>query len=91
MLAEAVHGTAPDIAGKNIANPTALLLSSLMMVRQMKLFEKADIIENAIYGVLKEGKVSIDERNVAIVTLSKGADERFGRNSDLFGIHFGHL
>ncbi|EME26939.1 Isocitrate dehydrogenase [NAD] catalytic subunit 5, mitochondrial [Galdieria sulphuraria] len=57
MLAEAVHGTAPDIAGKNAANPTALLLSSLMMVRQMKLFEKADIIENAIYDVLKEGKV----------------------------------
>eukprot|EP00871_Galdieria_phlegrea_P001905 jgi/Galph1/2715/GphlegSOOS_G1397.1 len=57
MLAEAVHGTAPDIAGKDLANPTALLLSALMMVRQMKLYEKADIIEKAVYEVLKEGKV----------------------------------
>jgi isocitrate dehydrogenase (NAD+) len=63
MLAEAVHGTAPDIAGKNMANPTALLLSALMMVREMKLFEKADIVETAVYDVLREGKVIREENS----------------------------
>ncbi|CAM6002458.1 unnamed protein product [Sphagnum balticum] len=38
---EAVHGTAPDIAGKNLANPTALLLSSTMMLKAMKLNHQA--------------------------------------------------
>ncbi|KAM7464172.1 hypothetical protein LguiA_032293 [Lonicera macranthoides] len=42
MLAEAVHGSAPDIAGKNTANPTALLLSSVSMLRHLKLDDKAD-------------------------------------------------
>ena len=42
---EAVHGTAPDIAGKNISNPTALLLSAVMMLRYMSLTEEADRIE----------------------------------------------
>ena len=52
-LFEAVHGTAPDIAGKNKANPTALLLSSTMMLRHMNLINHANLIENAIYAVLK--------------------------------------
>jgi len=53
---EAVHGSAPDIAGKGLANPTALLLSSLMMLRHMGLNEHATKIENAIFSTLKEGK-----------------------------------
>lgn len=57
MMAEAVHGTAPDIAGKNKANPTALLMSSLMMLRDMKLFDIADNIEKAVNTTLKQGKV----------------------------------
>ena len=55
---EAVHGSAPDIAGKGLANPTALLLSSIMMLRHMSLHEYADKIERAIFTVLAEGKVS---------------------------------
>ncbi|KAK3688550.1 hypothetical protein B0T22DRAFT_498626 [Podospora appendiculata] len=54
---EAVHGSAPDIAGKNLANPTALLLSSMMMLRHMGLFEYADKIEKAAFATLAEGKV----------------------------------
>src|SRR5437868_4029476 len=46
---EAVHGTAPDIAGKNIANPTALLLSGLAMLRHVGLTENAGVIENALF------------------------------------------
>ncbi|TKA73789.1 Isocitrate dehydrogenase [NAD] subunit 2, mitochondrial [Cryomyces minteri] len=53
---EAVHGSAPDIAGKGLANPTALLLSSIMMLQHMGLFEHADRIQKAIFEVLAEGK-----------------------------------
>ncbi|KJA30223.1 hypothetical protein HYPSUDRAFT_32359 [Hypholoma sublateritium FD-334 SS-4] len=53
---EAVHGSAPDIAGKGLANPTALLLSSLMMLRHMNLFEHADKIEKAALTTIAEGK-----------------------------------
>ncbi|KAF2136133.1 uncharacterized protein K452DRAFT_302481 [Aplosporella prunicola CBS 121167] len=53
---EAVHGSAPDIAGKGLANPTALLLSSIMMLRHMGLNEHASQIEGAIFKVLSEGK-----------------------------------
>ena len=54
---EAVHGSAPDIAGKGLANPTALLLSSIMMLQHMGLNEHADKIQKAIFKVLGEGKV----------------------------------
>lgn len=53
---EAVHGSAPDIAGKGLANPTALLLSSIMMLRHMGLVEHADRVEGAIFKTLAEGK-----------------------------------
>ncbi|MCJ1440743.1 MAG: NAD-dependent isocitrate dehydrogenase [Stictis urceolatum] len=53
---EAVHGSAPDIAGKGLANPTALLLSSIMMLRHMDLTSHADKIEKAIFATLAEGK-----------------------------------
>jgi len=52
---EAVHGTAPDIAGKDLANPTALLLSSVMMLRYMNLYDHAAKIETACFQVIKEG------------------------------------
>ncbi|MBS1758568.1 MAG: NADP-dependent isocitrate dehydrogenase [Bacteroidetes bacterium] len=52
---EAVHGTAPDIAGKNIANPTALLLSGLAMLRHVGLTENAAVIENALLYTLESG------------------------------------
>lgn len=52
---EAVHGTAPDIAGKNIANPTALLLSGLAMLRHLGLMKSASIIENALLYTLEQG------------------------------------
>ncbi|PNX96145.1 isocitrate dehydrogenase, partial [Trifolium pratense] len=84
-LAEAVHGSAPDIAGKsgitvklavrfgghrlmgynlshgnqglkNLANPTALLLSSVSMLRHLDLHDKADRIQNAILDTIAEGK-----------------------------------
>ena len=52
---EAVHGTAPDIAGKNIANPTALLLSGIAMLRHLGFMENAADIENALLYTLENG------------------------------------
>ena len=52
---EAVHGTAPDIAGKNIANPTALLLSGISMLRHLGMMENAAVIENALLYTLEQG------------------------------------
>jgi isocitrate dehydrogenase (NAD+) len=52
---EAVHGTAPDIAGRNAANPTALLLSAILMLRHLELRELADRIEAALLATLAAG------------------------------------
>ncbi len=52
---EAVHGTAPDIAGKGLANPTALLLSGLAMLRHLGFMENAATIENALLYTLEQG------------------------------------
>jgi isocitrate dehydrogenase len=53
---EAVHGTAPKYAGKNVINPTAVILSGVMMLRHLGEFEAATAIENAILVTLEEGK-----------------------------------
>jgi isocitrate dehydrogenase (NAD+) len=53
---EAVHGTAPDIAGKGFANPTALLLSSIMMLDHLNERSAARRIEGALEHVYREGK-----------------------------------
>ena len=54
---EAVHGSAPDIAGQGIANPTALLMSALMMLRHLGERDAADKMENALMEVFEEGKI----------------------------------
>lgn len=53
---EAVHGTAPDIAGKGIANPLAVLLSGLLMMDYMGERKIADTVRQAVWDVLTEGK-----------------------------------
>jgi isocitrate dehydrogenase (NAD+) len=54
---EAVHGSAPDIAGKNLANPTAMLQTSVMMLRHLGERAAADLIERAIIHTLADKKV----------------------------------
>ncbi|GHH01838.1 isocitrate/isopropylmalate dehydrogenase family protein [Comamonas sp. JC664] len=54
---EAVHGTAPDIAGKGIANPTALMMSAVMMLDYLEMGEAARSMENAIWKVYSSGEV----------------------------------
>ena len=54
---EAVHGSAPDIAGQGVANPTALLQSGILMLRYINERAAADKIENAMLEVYREGNV----------------------------------
>lgn len=56
MIFEAVHGSAPDIAGKNIANPLALLMSSVEMLKVIGETWAANSIQTAIYKLLEDGK-----------------------------------
>jgi isocitrate dehydrogenase (NAD+) len=53
---EAVHGTAPDIAGKGLANPTAILMSGIMMLEHLGELQAARRIDDALHRVYREGK-----------------------------------
>ncbi|HKT13273.1 MAG TPA: isocitrate dehydrogenase (NAD(+)) [Terriglobia bacterium] len=55
-LFEAVHGSAPDIAGKGLANPTAMMLSAILMLRYINQNEVAERAERAIHKIYREGK-----------------------------------
>lgn len=55
-LFEAVHGTAPDIAGKGVANPTALLMSAVMMLDYLDETKAARRVETALHKIYREGK-----------------------------------
>ncbi len=52
---EAIHGSAPDIAGKGIANPTGLINASVMMLQQLGITDKALLIENAVLRTIEDG------------------------------------
>ena len=84
---EAVHGTAPDIAGKNIANPTALLLSGITMLRHLGYMENAAIIENALLYTLENGIHTGDfgDKKIAAVNTTKFAEtivSNFGKQPE---------
>ena len=53
---EATHGSAPKYKGLNKANPTALVLSAVLMLRHLNETQKADALENAVAGVIRDGK-----------------------------------
>ena len=59
-LYEPSHGSAPDIAGKNIANPLSIILSGVMMLEYMGWNEAADLISSAIPAVIRNGEVTKD-------------------------------
>ena len=66
---EPVHGTAPDLAGKNIINPTATLLSCAMMLEYLGFAETAVKLEQAIRTVYRNGQVlPIDQSGQATTT-----------------------
>jgi tartrate dehydrogenase/decarboxylase / D-malate dehydrogenase len=70
---EPVHGSAPDIAGKGIANPIGQIWSGAMMLRQLGVPEAADAVENAITDVLAHGKVRTPDIGGTASTEEMGA------------------
>jgi isocitrate dehydrogenase len=57
---EAVHGSAPKYAGKDVINPTAVILSSVLMLRYLGLFDQASAIEHAVFVTLESGTLTGD-------------------------------
>jgi isocitrate dehydrogenase len=85
---EAVHGTAPDIAGKGLANPTSLILSGIMMLRHIGLLKQAALIENALLSALESGVHTGDfgdpsqagyKGPVGTAEFTRGITERLGQ------------
>lgn len=78
---EAVHGSAPDIAGQDMANPTALTLSAVMMLRHIEQFDAARRLEEAIFYTL--------EQQIFTADLAKFADAKGTR--EFTDIVIGHI
>lgn len=78
---EPVHGSAPDIAGKNIANPTSAILSGVMLLKHIGKFDKAKKIERALENIFKEGKKLTIDLGGSLTT-SEFADEVVKRIQD---------
>ena len=57
---EAVHGSAPKYAGKDVINPTAVILSSVMMLKHLGEFEAAETLEHAVFSTLHDGVLTGD-------------------------------
>ena len=85
---EAVHGSAPDIAGKDIANPMALLFSSVLMLRHLNEFEVARLLEQALlYTVAVEHALPKDLDKNSSLTTQKFADrviENLGKKTEFW-------
>lgn len=84
QMFEAVHGTAPDIAGHDRVNPTAMILSAIMMLRHLELFAEATQLEQALFVTLEEGIHTADLRPAAPVGTKAFADavgERLGQRA----------
>jgi isocitrate dehydrogenase (NAD+) len=64
-LFEAVHGSAPDIAGKNLANPTAVIMAGVMMLHHLGEHEAAQRIKAAVESVVESGELVTPDLNPA--------------------------
>ncbi len=81
---EAVHGSAPKYAGKDVANPSAVALSAVMMLRHLSQFDAADRMEQAIFKALEDGIHPQDVKIGAPVGTTAFTDaviERMGQTS----------
>ncbi|MGH9433268.1 MAG: NADP-dependent isocitrate dehydrogenase [Terriglobia bacterium] len=84
---EAVHGSAPKYAGKNVINPTALILSSVLLLRHLGEFDAATQIENAVLATLEEGKVKTGDvvgydRGASTTTFTDAVIANLGKKSE---------
>lgn len=81
---EPVHGSAPDIAGANKANPTAMILSAVMLLRQIGQFAPARLLEQALFRTLEEGVHTADittSEGVSTDAFARAIQERIGSHS----------
>jgi isocitrate dehydrogenase len=86
---EAVHGSAPTIAGMNIANPTAVILSATMMLRRLDEFAIAQKVEDALMFTLEQGLHTRDVAAEGSVSTSEFADRiisNLGERSERWGV-----
>ncbi|MEK9727470.1 MAG: isocitrate/isopropylmalate family dehydrogenase, partial [Candidatus Margulisiibacteriota bacterium] len=84
---EAVHGAAPDIAGQNLANPTAMILSAVMMLRYMTLTDIADTIENALAVTFEQHKFTKDlnkDNGLTTMEFTNEVISNLGKRSQAF-------
>ncbi|AAZ68921.1 isocitrate dehydrogenase [Ehrlichia canis] len=88
---EAVHGSAPDIAGKNIANPSGLLNAAIQMLIYLKKFDKAELIYNALLKTLEDGMHTADiyqsqvsKGKVSTMGFAKAIIDNFGQSPTQF-------
>ena len=93
---EAVHGSAPDIAGKGLANPTALLSAAIMLLRHISAFDVAEKVEQALFITLAEGKnltgdLSPRGHGVGTAAFTEQVIANLGRTSNLPSRHYKKL
>jgi isocitrate dehydrogenase len=72
---EAIHGSAPDIANQNIANPTGLIQASVMMLTHINQAESANLIRNALYKTIEDGDHTPDIFNQSVSRKKVGTQE----------------
>jgi len=72
---EAVHGSAPKHAGKDVINPTAMILSAVMMLRHLGLFDTAVRVEGALLSTLEQGHTTRDVAGEAGIPTSRFTEE----------------
>lgn len=87
---EAVHGSAPDIAGQGIANPTASLLSAVMMLRYLGYTDQAALIEGALLSVLERGEARTADfargRRVPTLAFADAVIGALGKSPSTFAV-----
>ncbi len=72
---EATHGTAPDIAGKNLANPSSLILSSVLMLQYLGWNEAAELITKALEKTINHGQLTQDLAQFVVGSTTLSTDE----------------
>lgn len=90
---EAIHGSAPDIAGQDIANPTGLIHGAVMMLVHIKQFEVANKVRNALYKTIEDGihtadiyNTSTSQKKVGTKEFTKAVIARLGQKPETLPI-----
>jgi isocitrate dehydrogenase len=90
---EAVHGSAPKYAGQDVINPTAVILSSVMMLKHLQFFDQAETIENALFATLQSGVLTGDvvgyDRGTSTSAFASAVIDNLGKRVDGYTIRRG--